>query len=80
VPAPWQLALASFGDAQHGVIVMDCGTPAARDTYLTADGGRSWTPRHAGLTATTFVDRDHVHAMAWDVTPRLESSADAGRT
>jgi photosystem II stability/assembly factor-like uncharacterized protein len=79
-PGAWQLGLVSFGDADHGAVVMDGGTPTAADTYVTTNGGRSWTPRHVGLSATTFLDRDHAIAVVAPPTPRLESSADAGRT
>jgi photosystem II stability/assembly factor-like uncharacterized protein len=79
VPAAWQLGLASFGDADHGAVVMD-GGPTGRDTYVTADGGRTWTARHVGLSLTTYLDRVHAIAVVPVPVNTLESSADAGRT
>src|SRR5215469_3661434 len=75
----WRLALASFGDADHGVVVMG-GNPATGDTFVTSNGGRTWTARHVGISSTTFLDRDHAIAVVPVPVNRLESSADAGRT
>lgn len=79
LPAAWQLGLASFGDSNHGVVVMN-GGPADRDTFVTADGGRTWTARHVGLSVTTFLDHAHAIAVVSVPVTALESSADAGRT
>jgi photosystem II stability/assembly factor-like uncharacterized protein len=75
-PAEWQLRLASFADTDHGAVVMG-GTPTTGDTFVTSNGGRAWTARRIGLSATTFLDRDHAIALA---PSRFESSADGGRT
>src|SRR5262245_61414452 len=50
----WRLVSASFGDADHGAVTMArtvttrdglviVGPPATAGTYLTSDGGRTWT-------------------------------------
>lgn len=81
-PAPpdrWGLLLASFGDADHGVVVMS-ETSGVRDTYVTADAGHTWQPRHVGVSATTFLDPHRAIAVEAAPRPRLESTADAGRS
>jgi hypothetical protein len=76
---PWQLLFAAFGDADHGVVAMNV-PGGAGDSYVTADGGRSWRPRRVGTSLTTFLDREHAVAVATVPTPWLDISRDAGRT
>ncbi len=71
--------LASFGDANHGAVVMS-ETSLVHDTYVTWDAGRTWHPRHVGISATTFFDQHRAIAVEAEPRARLESTADAGRT
>lgn len=52
----------------------------AGDTYPTSDGGRTWRLRRAGLSLTTFLDREHAFAVDSGPAPSLDVTADAGRT
>jgi photosystem II stability/assembly factor-like uncharacterized protein len=73
-----RLVLASFGDADHGAVLMNGPFPPG-GTYVTSDGGRTWTQRGQEFFAPAFLDRNH--AVALDLTrSRLETTADGGRT
>jgi hypothetical protein len=54
-PAHSGLLLVAFGDADHGAVVAP--DPNGGETYVTADGGRTWSSRHFGASALTFLDR-----------------------
>ena len=78
-PDRWRLLLASFGDGAHGAVVMT-QTSLIGDTYTTANAGRTWQARHAGISGTTFLDRNHAIALDSQPERRLVSTANAGRT
>jgi photosystem II stability/assembly factor-like uncharacterized protein len=83
VPAArWELATASFGDADHGAVTMvNVSRPTATGgTYVTSNGGRTWTRHRLGLFVTNFVDRDHVVTVDLGPSAQFETSADAGRS
>jgi photosystem II stability/assembly factor-like uncharacterized protein len=75
---PPRLAYASFGDAEHGAVTMSSGLTTFA-SYVTRDGGRTWSPRPPGLVET-FLDRDHAVGVALGAQVRLETTADAGRS
>jgi len=62
----WRQASASFGDADHGIVVFSPG-PAPTTTFLTSDGGKTWrlgfghqqtgTPRLSSSTPEPLVPR-----------------------
>lgn len=75
--APSRPAYVSFGDADHGAVTM---FGRSKGTFVTADGGRTWTPRGTELSYVTFLDPDHVASVGLGPQGRFETSADAGRT
>lgn len=77
-PARSGLLLVTFGDADHGAVVTS--DPNGGETYVTADGGRTWSQRHVGPSAVTFLDGTDAIVAVPVPTPSLYSTADAGRS
>jgi photosystem II stability/assembly factor-like uncharacterized protein len=73
-----QILDASFGDADHGAVVM-VGEFQTVASYITSNGGHTWTRRAPGPVQTRFFDRDHAVAVDGRV-PEFWITTDAGRT
>lgn len=59
----WQLALASFGDRRQGAVVT-VGPLAHADTFVhQRRRGPDMDILDAGISTTTFLDRDHAVAV-----------------
>jgi photosystem II stability/assembly factor-like uncharacterized protein len=73
-----ELSSASFGDADHGAVTV-LARPRGGGTYLTADGGRTWTP--STEENVLFSDPRHAIATARPGSAHyLRVTADGGRT
>jgi len=77
-PARSGLLLVAFGDANHGAVVTS--DQNGGETYMTSDGGRTWSPRHFGVSALAFLDRTDAIVAVPVPSPSLYSTADAGRS
>ncbi len=82
---PTQLAGVSFGDAEHGAVQLLALRGGLPETYLTANGGRSWTRFQATFnTVTSMQFFGPKRAIARTMGPigatTLRLSEDGGRT
>ena len=86
----WRLVSASFGDADHGIVVFSPG-PAPTTTFLTSDGGKTWrlavrAPTNGYVTAVFLDTRTVVAQTVSSLGPanpgpvETRISRDAGRT
>jgi hypothetical protein len=77
-PTP-PVAFVSFGDAQHGAIVIlhPAGVGISRgSSYVTSNGGRTWVASRSSDYEITYLDRNLIER----ITQSYQLSADGGRT
>jgi photosystem II stability/assembly factor-like uncharacterized protein len=77
-PSAGRVSVASFGDADNGAVLM-VGEFGTNRSYITSNGGRSWTQQGQGYIQTTFFDRNHAIAIENGI-GGFWTTADAGRT